>query len=93
MSNAIARPTGESGRNEVRDTVKTLTLTVSRNIKRHLAERGMTRRQFAAELGLTGDQLKHRLSGTTPWFVNEVARAGEVLGLEHHGAALLNPAS
>lgn len=59
-----------------------LDLAVSRNFRRLLEEKGMTHRQFAAELGITYPQLDHRMRANTSWFVAEVYNAGKILGVE-----------
>ncbi len=82
MSNAIARPTGESGPNDVRDTAVTIDQVISQIFKRILKEKGMTHRQFAAELGITYAQLDHRMRADTSWFVEEVYRGGKLLGIQ-----------
>ncbi|WP_064316045.1 hypothetical protein [Cellulosimicrobium sp. I38E] len=89
MSNATARPTGESGPNEIRDTARGLNMTVSRNVARRLTELGMTRRQLGDAIGLTRDQLKNRMIGRTPWLVDDIWYAAEALDMEHDGAQLL----
>ncbi|MEV8029626.1 hypothetical protein [Cellulosimicrobium funkei] len=63
-----------------------LDLAVSRNFRRLLEEKGMTHRQFAAELGITYPQLDHRMRANTSWFVAEVYSAGKILGVESWAA-------
>lgn len=82
MSNAIARPIGESVRTQVWDSAATIDRVISRNFRRLLKEKGMTHRQFAAELGITYPQLDHRMRANTSWFVAEVYSAGKLLGIE-----------
>ncbi|MFE9234145.1 hypothetical protein [Cellulosimicrobium funkei] len=83
MSNAIARPNGESVRTQVWDSAATIDRVISRKFRRLLKEKGMTHRQFAAELGITYAQLDHRMRANTSWFVEEVYRGGKLLGIQN----------
>lgn len=43
--------------------------------------RGYTQQQFAGRMGIVHSTLTRKLNGTIPWSLNDVYRAGEILGI------------
>lgn len=57
------------------------TRTVANTIRAELARRSLTQADLATALGVTQPSVSRRMSGQTPFTVDEVAKAAALLGL------------
>ena len=46
--------------------------TLSRQVKRYMADQGISQRSLAADLGMTQSALSQRLSATTRWNLKDI---------------------
>jgi transcriptional regulator with XRE-family HTH domain len=54
---------------------------VGANVRAELARRDMTQRNLADHLGIPQTSVSRRLSGVTPFDINELAAVAELLGV------------
>ena len=64
---------------------------LSRQVKRYMADQGISQAALAADLGMTQSALSQRLSATTRWNlkdIDQLMRIGVPIGLDVFDAAL-----